>query len=485
MNKPCSRRDFLKRSSHLTLNAAAALSIGLPGLLQSRSTIAASNDYKALVYIFLAGGNDSFNMLAPKGDGALRTRYESGRRNAALSANDLINITPSVEPQIFGGERYNAFGLHPACSDMAALFNNRELGIICNVGNMVTPTSRQQYLDKSVALPPQLFSHADQQRQYQSEPSNQFRFGWGGRIAELLQPQNIDLSVSPLISVSGLNPFQVSQDPDINTFVMSDRGPINLNGFNGDRRMMVEDYMDANYAHLMSKKYQGTFHSGQNASDVISQAFTIAEANDTNYDDIFDATGAGSTHVGRQLKTIAKMIAGREQSLNDRPIYFVKMGGFDTHQNILNDHQQLMQDLNAALKSFRDALVDQNDFDRVLSFAGSEFGRTFTPNGDDAGAGTDHGWGGHSLVMGGMINGGQLFGSHPDLRMGQGLDADTNNPRGRWIPTTSTSQCSATIARWFGVPENNLNSIFPSLDNFPDPFGTAANLDFISTGDLS
>ena len=156
------------------------------------------------------------------------------------------------------------------------------------------------------------------------------------------------------------------------------------------------------------------------------------------------------------------MIAGRSSMANYRPVFFIKMGGYDTHQNLLPDHEVLMADLDASLKGFRDALVAQGDFDKVVTVVGSEFGRTFTPNGNNLAAGSDHGWGGHMLFMGSPVNGARLLGTHPDFRLNQGLDTG----RGRWIPTTSTSQCAAELARWMDVPDTELLPMFPSLGNF-------------------
>jgi uncharacterized protein (DUF1501 family) len=171
------------------------------------------------------------------------------------------------------------------------------------------------------------------------------------------------------------------------------------------------------------------------------------------------------------------MIAGRESTGNNRPIFFVKMGGFDGHKNLLTDHQLLLAELNGALKAFRNVLVEQGDFDKTLTFVGSEFGRTLTPNGDDESTGTDHAWGGHAMVLGGMIDGGRLYGTHPDLALDQGLDASTG--RGRWIPTTATSQVNSVMAHWFGVPKENVPLLFPSINNFSDPFSQQENLNFI------
>tara|TARA_A100000164_G_scaffold358027_1_gene369270 strand:+ start:25 stop:486 length:462 start_codon:yes stop_codon:yes gene_type:complete len=151
------------------------------------------------------------------------------------------------------------------------------------------------------------------------------------------------------------------------------------------------------------------------------------------------------------------------------------MNGFDTHQNMLADHATLMAELDAALGAFRNVLKQQGDFDQVLTYVGSEFGRTFTPNGDDEGSGTDHGWGGHALAMGGMIKGSRFFGTYPTLDLNNPLDPG----RGRWIPTTSNSQCGASIAHWMGVPQSDVGKIFPSLANFSSPFEVNSNLDFI------
>ena len=483
-NHDNSRRKFLRRSSLIGLSASlSAQSLGVYSLLNSASTMAnTQTDFKALVYIFLGGGNDAFNMLVPSGNGELRTNYENGRGNIALANDDLHAISPITPAKIFNNIAHNEFGLHPSCQDMAAMFNQQEMSFVCNIGNLITPTTREQYLEKSVALPPQLFSHADQQRQYQSSPTSPFQFGWGGRMVELLTDFNTGGLVSPLMSVSGLNTWQVSRDSLINPYVMSKDGATPLSGFNGERQNIVESAMNAidENSHLMMQKYRDTFTSARSAEDIIGHAFDIASANGVNYDAIFDAAGNNNNSISRRLKTVAKMIAGRASTGNHRPIYFVELGGFDNHQNLLADHQSQMQILNAALKGFRDALVAQGDFDKTLTFVGSEFARTLTPNSDKSDAGTDHAWGGHAILMGGMINGGNLFGTHPDLLLNQGLDA--SNGRGRWIPTTATTQCNAVIAHWFGVEKDKINQLFPSVDNFPSPFAFEENLAFIKTG---
>lgn len=482
-NKKLSRRNFLKRSSCLTLASAAAVnSLGLASLLNVSNTFAADNDYKALVFIFMAGGNDAFNMICPKGAGNLRNNYQQGRQALALPAENLHSLNLATPAKIYGGEKFNEFGMHPACGHLAQLFNDQELSVLCNIGNLTMPTTRAQYLAKEVSLPPQLFSHADQQRQFQSGPTSPFRFGWGGRMAELLNDYNTNGTVSPLISVSGLNSFQVTKNSIINPYVMGNDGVATLNNFSGSRQNMVESAINSidGSAHLMVQKYRDIFNSARSAEDIVHGAFQQAAATGVDYEQIFSSAGAATSKIGRRLKTVAKMIAGRQSTGNNRPIFFVEMNGFDTHQNLLSEHHELMAELSAALKAFRDVLSAQGDFDNVLSFVGSEFARTITPNGNNAEAGTDHAWGGHALVMGGMINGGNFFGTHPDLKVNQGLDA--SNGRGRWIPTTATTQASAVIAHWLGVPQVDLPQLFPSLNNFASPFASEANLHFINSG---
>lgn len=482
------RRKSLNRRAFLQSSALGILGSSLPGGFLGLSAIpstatASDEDFKALVYIFLDGGNDSFNMIAPQGSGNLRLRYEEGRGNIALAVDDLHSLSLLNDAQIYGGESYNEFGMHPACNDLANLFNAGELGVVCNAGTLVQPTTRSQVLNNTANLPPRLFSHADQQQQFQSEPQEPFRFGWGGRLAELLSAYNPGTLVSPLISVSGLNTFQVTQDSIITPYVMTSDGAISLEGINANILDMLESSLAGvtSSSHLMLQKYQEVFYSAQDAIDIVSSAFDIAESGSVDYDGIFAAAGASDSNAGKHLKTIAKMIAGRAASGNQRPVYYIRLGGFDTHQNILDNHQTLMSELNAALYAFRNALVEQGDFDNTLTYIGSEFGRTFTPNGANSSAGTDHAWGGHIMMMGGMVNGGNLYGTHPDLKLGEGLDV--TDERGRWIPTTSVAQCSALVANWMGVQESDLSQIFPTLDNFESPFDAAANLNIIDMGD--
>jgi uncharacterized protein (DUF1501 family) len=336
---------------------------------------------------------------------------------------------------------------------------------------------------ESIILPPRLFSHSDQQRQFQSEPTGSFTYGWGGRLAELLESYNNNPLVSPLISLAGLNPFQVTLQGEINPYALGNNGIVPLKRFSGARSEMVTNYMTSidTTSHLMAQKYSDIFDSATIAQDIIESAFNTAESSGINFDEIFASAGVESGSViGNRLKTVAKMVKGRSSEANKRPIYFVEMNGFDTHANMLPNHNNRMIELNAAIKAFRDTLHEQGDFDKVLTYIGSEFARTLTPNGNDAdGSGTDHGWSGNAMAFGGMVDGGKFFGSYPDLSINQGLDV---GGRGRFIPTNSSSQCSAVIANWMGVAKSDVSQIFPSLNNFTSPFDESSNINFIKVG---
>jgi uncharacterized protein (DUF1501 family) len=480
-----SRRDFLKRSSSIAAAATlSANSLGLAGLLRASDALASNEEYKALVFVFLNGGNDSFNMIVPTGSSQLRTNYVNNRGIVALSEQSLNPLNLQSTPTIYGDTiETSEFGMHAECADLAEMFNNQELAVLCNIGNLVMPITRDEYINNSLQvadLPPRLFSHSDQQRQFQSEPISNFSYGWGGRMAEFLTQYNTNSLVSPLISVAGLNPFQVSLNGEINAYSLSADGIRSLNGFSGARSLLVNNSMDSidASAHLMAQKYASVYGSAVDAETIVQSVFNIADATGVDFDDIFAAAGVSAESiVGSRLKTVARMIAGRSTESNKRPIYFVEMNGFDTHANMLPNHNARMEELNAALKAFRDCLHAQSDFDKVLTYVGSEFGRTLTPNGNDpATAGTDHAWGGNVLTFGGMVEGGRFYGTFPDLRLNQGLDVG----RGRFIPTHSSSQCSAIIASWMGIPNDDINQIFPTLSNFPDPFDVNTNINFIS-----
>ena len=255
-------------------------------------------------------------MVAPKESGVLRTRYENGRGRVALPANDLHALNLRSNALISSGESYNGFGMHPDCADLADMFNDAEMGILSNVGNLIEPTDRSSFSDVSQQLPPQLFSHADQSRQLLSEPISNIRYGWGGRVAEILANQNSDPSLSPLVSTAGLNPFQLTLNRLISTYSTGTQGPSALRNNTNTRNTMLDGFMRAPSFDLFSQRYRDVYDSAVLANATVGQAFDIANSSSVDYDDIFSAAGARGTRLGDQLQAVAKLIAGREASTN-------------------------------------------------------------------------------------------------------------------------------------------------------------------------
>jgi uncharacterized protein (DUF1501 family) len=348
-----------------------------------------------------------------------------------------------------------------------------------------------------VPIPPQLFSHSDQQVEWQSSvPDKPFQTGWGGRVADLLRSRGYSGDkVSMSVTISGINSFQVGND--VVQYTVSPNGSISLAGYgsgstpyssamsaDGTYRMntnqgkRLKAFDDINHyvsENLLEEGYSGVVRRARQNEAVVATAFTAAAQSGVDLDQIF--SGA-TTSLGNQLKTIAKLIAGREAIGNHRQIFFASVGGYDTHSDQLTAQASLMSELANSLKAFSGAMTALGQNENVLLLTHSDFTRTFTPNGTNASAGSDHGWGGHHIVMGGPVNGGQVYGTFPNLKVGADQDVDSN--RGRWIPTTSVDQYAAVAARWMGVDTGALGAIFPNLSRFDDPFGTAVNLGFVN-----
>ena len=484
------RRHFLR--------SAACAQLGYAGLVSALSqtrlfTAAASAQggagFKALVCLFLFGGNDSNNTLIPF-SGVHRNRYQSARGILTIPANELNRI--------YADNDANGVGLHPDCVDMASLFQSGKLAMVRNVGTLAYPVAnRAEFNSGTVPLPPQLFSHSDQQIQWQSSvPDKPYETGWGGRLADLLDAShNSNNNVSMSISLTGINSYQVGSD--VVQYVVDKNGATSLwgygpatnryrdalngdgsykNSWQGNRLKRFEEIMNFSHSNLQEESYTKIVRRARDYEATVGAAITEADASSVD----IEATFANAqTDLGDQLKMIAKLIAGRGSMGNNRQVYFCSMGGYDTHASQLPNHANLMNELSTGLKAFQDTMDGLGVSDDVLLFEASDFTRTMTPNGNNATAsGSDHGWGGHKIVMGGPVKGKNLYGKFPDLRPG-GVD-DSNGTRGRWIPSTSVEQYTAPIAKWFGVDSNSMETIFPNLGRFDDPFSVgSANLDFI------
>ena len=457
-----SRREFLRNAARASLaTAGAAALFGKMRLVSS--AIAAEplcdsyppvDDYRALVCVFLAGGNDSFNLLVPS-DAARYAVYAASRDTVALPAEQLLPIS------VQGAPTGHAYGLHPSCQKMADVFNAGHGAFVVNTGTLVQPTTKSQYLGAGHPVPPQLFSHADQQAQWQfGQPVASGTVGWGGLVADRLNILNAGSVVPMSISLSGQNRLQAGAH--VQPYTISPSGPTALAGYSGNanapQRQALEALLDQSYPDPLTRTYASTMNQAMDYYSTLNAALADAPPLTTPFDD--------DNGLAAALKMIAQVMSVRETLGTHRQIFFVTMGGFDTHNDQMTDQPVLFSTLSQALGAFQQATEELGISASVTTFTISEFSRTLNSNGD----GTDHAWGGNQFVMGGAVQGQRLYGTpavsgdiFPDLT----LDGPDCLQRGQMIPATSCDQYAATLARWLGVSECDLATIFPYLQNFP------------------
>ncbi|MEO7600286.1 MAG: DUF1501 domain-containing protein [Opitutus sp.] len=433
---------------------SALAQLRLIGAIASPSVTATATapDYKALVCLFLQGGNDANNVLIPH-DATGYAAYATGRGALALPQAGLLPLTPKTSDG-------RAFALHPSMTDFHNLFGQGKAAIMANTGTLVVPTTKAQYSAQSVPLPPQLFSHSDQQVEWQSSvPDKPFSSGWGGRLADLTEAFNANSAISMSISLAGQNSFQVGRT--VSQYSVGTNGVVSLSGSStsatsaaGLRTQAQNDLFSSQTGNLFKTAFAGM------TRDAIADSALLAQYVGANAAIPFTTTFP-TTSLGQQLKMIARLIATAPNLGLKRQIFFARVGGWDLHDNQLGAHATLLSDLSTSLKAFYDATVELGAGNQVTTFTASDFGRTFNTNGD----GSDHGWGSHHLMVGGALQGNDIYGRVPDLTIG-GPD-DTG--RGRWIPTTSVDEYSATLARWFGVSSSNLSTVLPNIGRFAKP----------------
>lgn len=445
--KKINRRDFLRTSGAA---AAAAAFASTPGLAYTQivGTAAPFNDYRALVCVFLHGGNDSFNMLVPNTD-AEYNAYAASRQNLAIARGDLLGINP------LSSAGSTPFGLHPAMGGIRTLFESGRAAFIANVGPLVEPTTKIQFQNQSVILPPQLFSHNDQQAQWHSlKGAATSKTGWAGRIGDLIKTSVADQIMATNASLSGTSLSQSADDTV--AYVMGPTGPLPFLGFsNNPNDILYEQKLS--FGRIVESQHDSVYERGfaEIQQRAIASADTVSNAIDTAppISVVFP-----NSPLGQQLETVAKLIASRDQLDMQRQIFFVGIGGFDSHDNQNLDQPGLLGGISESITAFHDATVEIGVSDSVTTFTQSDFGRTLTSNGD----GTDHAWGGNQLVVGGAVNGRDLYGSYPTLEIGGTEDVGG----GRMIPSTSADQYAATLAKWFGIPDIDLDIVAPNLVNF-------------------
>jgi uncharacterized protein (DUF1501 family) len=442
------RRRFLQLGLNAMASGGALATLG--GL--ERAMAASSFDtggYRALVCLYLNGGNDAFNMLIPRSEAAYG-QYASARRGLAVPREDILPITQ----QYSDGHQY---GVHPSCEGLQQLFNSSAMSFVANVGSLVRPVTRDTYRDGSAELPLQLFSHEDQTVQWLTARSNSTeRIGWAGRVADLMRSQGISPKLSVNVSLAGVNLWQ--QGGETVPYTLGLRGAPTLDVF----RDQTNGGSEARTA-----AFQELLRQGMNSDSMMAALFSetqgrAIELNQLVNDGLNAAppfeTQFPSDHLGMQLKMAARAIRAREQLGATRQLFFISIIGFDTHAAQLKAHPPLLNSISRGLKAFYDATVEMGAQDLVTAFTTSDFGRTLTSNGD----GTDHGWGAHQIVVGGGVHGKIIFGHMPNLAINGPDDAES----GRIIPSQSIDQYSATLARWFGVSDSDLDLVFPNLGNF-------------------
>ncbi len=471
-DRPLSRRQFLGVASCAALGTMGLFSTLTDLKMTSRAvaaslkprTTSAADDYKALVCIFQAGGNDSFNMLIPTAADEY-SQYQSVRGNLALPITGADAVLSLNAANTSG----RTFALHPAMPEVQGLFNTGKVAFLSNVGTLIEPTTVAQYKAGSVRLPKALFSHNDQIMQWQTSiPQGGSPSGWAGRIADLLNAQVNTGPIGMNISLAGNNMLQTGAETT--TYSISPGGSISLVGKNAQgpvNRLRFDKFTsmaDVHYQNLFAQAYLNELKQSIDKDELFSSAFGAATLN----------TVFATSDLADDLQAVARTIKIRQTLGVRRQVFFVLYGGWDHHQELLETQAEMLGVLSKALQNFWDALGELGVQNQVVTFTSSDFGRTLRSNG----RGTDHAWGGNHLIMGGPVLGQRIYGTYPqDLNLGSGQDVGTN---GRLAPTTSVDQYMAELALWFGVAKSDLSTVFPNITNFYNPTSTTSPIGFLT-----
>ena len=475
-----SRREFLRRATILSGSVGSA---GLPFALNMATMGAAvaqtASDYKAIVCLFMYGGNDSANMVLPWDDASWQT-YSTLR----ATAPDPIALKPvgtavdataaAASPAALGGvlsiasknlanpeNASRKFALHPSLTETKALFDQGRLGIIANAGPLVTPLTKAEYQKGTKARPAKLFSHNDQQSMWQALGPEGARVGWGGRFGDLLAGNN-GSSTFTNISVQGNAVYMAGNS--VFQYQVTNNGATAIGGLTGSlfgsaaATTAFKSIITADNQNLLGKEHQVIVRRSMDAQAAFQSAFTASTVTaPTQYYNPAQRANANNG-LAQQLQTVARIIGARTALGTKRQVFFVSIGGFDTHDNQNRAHADLYARISHAINYFDATLGTLGVRDQVTLFTASDFGRTFTSNGD----GTDHGWGGHHFVHGGAVKGGDVYGRFPLV----GINHDDEVGSGSLLPGIAVDQVGATLGKWFGVSDANLDMVFPNLANF-------------------
>jgi len=442
------RRDFL-RATLQSVTALGALG-GMAKFGEINALASGGSGYQALVCIFLSGGNDGHNTVIPIATAQQNySLYQQGRGGLALPQAALLPIANGSD----------VYGLHPSLVEIQGLYNQGKAAILANVGMLVQPLSRAAYETNNSALVPNaLFSHSDQAAQWQSAiPNGIASSGWGGRITDQLQAQNLGAIFPPISSISSCGLFCTGQQ----TFPATVPPPYG----GGVTGMATLTAVQGSPSTLSGMQQLLTFDNGLQLVQAGNSIMTRGNAYANTLTGLLQSSTLktvfpANNPLAAQLQTVANVMSVRAQLGLTRQIFFCQLDGFDTHSLQSSTQITLLQQLSQAVLAFykatQELAIDQN----VITFTASEFGRTLSPSGTD---GSDHAWGNHHFVIGTGVKGGQFFGNFPLLALGGSNDA---NNRGVLIPTTAVDQYGATLAQWFGVGAGNLPQVFPNIGNF-------------------
>lgn len=443
------RRAFLKRSAALGISGALAPWAMQLSMLGEAAAQSASDDYKALVCVFLNGGNDHANTFIPYDT----THYNAyaGIRPSVATARELLNATAltPLKPLADGLQ----FALAAELAPLKPIWDAQHLAIQLNVGPLIVPTTVTQYNAKSVPLPPKLFSHNDQTSLWQSGLTEGATSGWGGRMGDLLLDSN-GSSFFTCISASG-NAIFLSGQTAVQ-YQISTSGAIPINGISNALygSAVCQNALRALVTQSDAKVFEDEYASVVRRSIDAQAQVTSALAGLPPLNTVFD----DSNSLAMQLKIVAQMIAARGALAAKRQVFLVSVGGFDLHDSLVANHPGLLNTVANAMRAFYDATVELGVAQNVTTFTASDFGRTLTSNGD----GSDHGWGSHHFVMGGAVKGQNYYGLPPEIAVNGADDVG----QGRLLPTTSVDQFAATLATWLGIANSDLAWVMPNIGNF-------------------
>ena len=476
-----SRRDFLRQASCAAVGTWALKStIHDLRLINKAMAFSAPTDYKALVCVFLSGGNDANNWVVPT-DTTTYDDYAAIRQNLTLPKTSLLPLySAGTTPYIDAAG--HTYGFHPSCPELQTLFTEDKLAVVMNVGTLVRPTTRAQYTGTNSKFyqPPQLFSHSDQVTQWQTSiPDAPPTTGWGGRVADLVNSlANPTGNISMSVSLNGSNTFEIGNL--ITQYHVATTGAVTLSGNlmtgTGGRVAALRDLLQLGHTNLQRTAYAGVLDDAIATGELLNTAISNTASSS------FWNVAFPDTSLGNQMKMIARLIEARGPTEFNmkRQIFFCSVGGYDTHTsqvsvngtdqptNANGAHYKLLDEVSACMLAFQRAMEQLDGVDvskpvskHVTAFTASDFSRTLPTNSQ----GSDHGWGSHHIIVGGAVKGGQTYGKLPTFA----INGPDDTGLGRWIPSLAVDQYSATLAKWFGLDTTDLAAVFPNLSRFSTP----------------